>query len=334
MSNTVTCAAWASYLNLNYKSHTKPYLYVVKDFFLVNCSCVGKRKTKKQNRVILSSDTEGSDVGSIAKPEPVKILRGTVNGVISNRGSHGKGKENRIVSIGRETVSSSLPSQASIKSVETTQSSPQWLSSRLGGPVAKDKLLKFAYEKKQRNGLSGRGGMASAGERNSCFVAGSAHRKLPAPTISSETSTEELSVWPRKINSIESLTTESEGGKSSKMEPESDSEPILPQRRRKRKVVVDEWDSTDEKNSVNGNKNLASSELSMGSEEELDDSGHSDYVDFTNEQKRKVIKFLNGSSVEELVDIPGCSEMKAKLLGDLRPFGGWEELVSVRYHVT
>ncbi len=53
----------------------------------------------------------------------------------------------------------------------------------------------------------------------------------------------------------------------------------------------------------------------------------SDEEGFTETQKKGILKFMNESSIEELSDIPGCSQGKAAMVDNSRPFKTWEQLV-------
>lgn len=64
--------------------------------------------------------------------------------------------------------------------------------------------------------------------------------------------------------------------------------------------------------------------------EEDDDCLTDDEEDYSDQKKKAIMVFLNGSSQEELCDIPGCSKTKAKLLVKHLPFDKWEDLVKRR----
>ena len=49
--------------------------------------------------------------------------------------------------------------------------------------------------------------------------------------------------------------------------------------------------------------------------------------DYSDKQKKDILKFLNTSSEDELCDVPGCSITKANLLAKHLPFDQWEDLV-------
>ena len=50
--------------------------------------------------------------------------------------------------------------------------------------------------------------------------------------------------------------------------------------------------------------------------------------EYSDEQKRTILDFINNGSKEELCGVPGCSLTKAKLLVDHIPIDGWDDLVS------
>lgn len=52
--------------------------------------------------------------------------------------------------------------------------------------------------------------------------------------------------------------------------------------------------------------------------------------EFSDEQKKAILKFLNCSSEDELCNVPGCSLTKAKLLIQYLPLNEWEDLVSIQ----
>ena len=204
------------------------------------------------------------------------------------------------------------------------QSSSKWLSARRGRPFVRQKLLKFVYEKKQRNGTSTAAyPVASVKEGNSCFVADSSHQKLMSPVISGETSTAEVT-WP--LIALHS-STESE----SDVELDLDSsEPIAHSSHRKRKgQVVVECESSDNVMSSGRCSPSASEEEASDGTGELESSNGSDNTIYSEKEKEEVLCFLDISSVEELSEIPGFSGVKAKLLDDLRPFQNWKELVGL-----
>ena len=213
-----------------------------------------------------------------------------------------------------------------------------WLSARCGGP-ARQRLLKFAFEKKLHK-VSSTNSMASVGYGNSCSAGGLVDPERRSPTTSSETTTDNVVPVRSPSTADSSLLMESaDGGLES--ESESDTEPSIQHCHRKRNArVLEAYDSTDEED-VHGSGDLLERCASPGHQqqlgekdferlEELECSGDSECEDYSEEHKEKVLDFINGSSPEELGDIPGCTQGKARLLTGLRPFKDWEELVGVK----
>lgn len=75
-------------------------------------------------------------------------------------------------------------------------------------------------------------------------------------------------------------------------------------------------------------------ELSPSVDLEEVEKGHaesdegSECEDYSPGQRKSVLDFLNGCGLEDLRDIPKCSDVRAKVLDKLRPFETWQALVS------
>lgn len=65
--------------------------------------------------------------------------------------------------------------------------------------------------------------------------------------------------------------------------------------------------------------------------EDDDNSIDDSQDDYSEKQKKDILGYFNGSSRDELCDIPGCSLTKAKLLVKHLPAVKWEDLVKSNY---
>jgi len=369
----------------------------------------GRRLRKKRNKksTILSSDTEESEEDSSRQRLETKeksLLHITRSGrpvkrkARLSKGVSG-GKENlelfgtaldeepsSVVVNGRQCfVNKKEPNSEVCSSLD--QPNSKWLSTRRGRPILRQKLLKFVYDKKRRNGTDMTASpVASAEDRNSCSVVDTGHQRLMPPVISGETPTPESSwpvmawdspsaespdesdvewdsdssdpifhsnhqclpcrmppvsnaknhqmppvileetptseaSWP--VLAWDSMSTESPDESDVELDSDS-SEPISHSNHRKGKTrVMVDCESSEENDSVSANSCSPSSVGNDGTQE----LGSSDNSMYPEEQREKVLSFLNKNSVEELSEVSGLTEVKAKLLNDLRPFQNLKELV-------
>lgn len=216
-------------------------------------------------------------------------------------------------------------------------SSSGWLSSRHGVPPVRNTLLKFAF----KEGDTSRKGQNNPASDDSLSSTSSFSCVLPSRTEVGDCRASELGGLNRQLKSSSLSGVSTEESSSSQSQPVTSDDAVM--------VDSQQLESVSLPSSYNENETEPAPLLNTKVLEECDEDGscfqqleedeleklenvesscESECEDYSDKQKKVVLSFLNESSLDELCNIPGCSLGKAKLLSNVKPFEGWDELVS------